>query len=1131
MSMVLIALITAWTAASLSSNCRGDEVMACEWREQHLAARNLTTHRLAELGDGGAPLGAAASSAAWSRRLSSTLRRGAAASAPWPHSWARCTACSYSRGEVTLYDPYGALESDGEALPPHGTLRLASSKWHGFFYHSGLSDEVRGHVVRTPLRVARSDCTRFVEERTIVFSLLTWQVGHLLLDVLEPLFYAAAAEEEAAVARGAPRRDVRLFFDVANAGEMSALHQHVLDHVFERGGGANTPYTLLRRFTRHAIHSRVGLDALPGATCFRDLQLGLDIEGTYGHFAQRAFIEGAAPFDASGALERRYRAFRRALLAPLPLQPPPPLRSGATGTVAFVMRREAAGTQAMTSRFPRSVLNVEALIATATAATTRTKAPSAVVRAVLGDLSFSEQLALFAGADVLVGAHGTGMHNVLFMRPGAAVIVFEQPGWCRWRWRFTTQATLLGVHSFVFCDDTAATRSVAFRSRHRWSARAWADGPTTTKDASILVDVAAFGALLDAALSAVRLGDGSGADGGGPPAREHCVLRRGDEARCELASQEPAEEPAAARAAPPARESGGAGRSFPARAFLMLDSVAPVAKGASTAAGWTARLIPQVVAHACDASDDAACAAAVAHLRLCIAIVRTASAAEWERARAAPLCLPMDQLNAYHTIDVAVPRVDASAASSSALGGSGGDAVAAAWLEEEADAIERDGAESSGGRRVWRQRANSEVRRSFLSFVLLFFCLLIHSYVCSILLKTLLAIDAGSEGGGVTLASRIALFDSALTRERVRAWPPIAALALVVGDEVRILSARLDIASALQHRTGAFCTRHALEKSACVVLTAKMHARARAEMRALALALPPTQAMPSAAQPFVFLHHEKCAGSTLRRYIVAAAKRWGSRFVVPGHNGVADMTFDLSSLAPEEAAPIAVLAGHFQWGVWDALPLLSAAAATTAATTASAGAAAPLPVACFVMLREPVSRTISFYYERIFPVTQLTLSEIAPAQLNGLMATFYGSAFSKYRDEGLEESACKMLSGANWHKGKTPEEVVALRAEALGRGSTLPGCVRSVASRRLAQCVVGLQDDWTNTQRVLRHWYPWLVFSDDKWMNTGRGDRAEKPNQLRAESLDVIERHNVVDLELYAQAAAAFTQQLVVLDQ
>ena len=38
------------------------------------------------------------------------------------------------------------------------------------------------------------------------------------------------------------------------------------------------------------------------------------------------------------------------------------------------------------------------------------------------DLPFSEQVALFANADVIIGTHGAGLANVVFCRPGSQVV-------------------------------------------------------------------------------------------------------------------------------------------------------------------------------------------------------------------------------------------------------------------------------------------------------------------------------------------------------------------------------------------------------------------------------------------------------------------------------------------------------------------------------------------------------------------------------------------------------------------------------------------------------------------------------------------------------------------------------------
>ena len=85
-----------------------------------------------------------------------------------------------------------------------------------------------------------------------------------------------------------------------------------------------------------------------------------------------------------------------------------------------------------------------------------------------------------------------------------------------------------------------------------------------------------------------------------------------------------------------------------------------------------------------------------------------------------------------------------------------------------------------------------------------------------------------------------------------------------------------------------------------------------------------------------------------------------------------------------------------------------------------------------VMLREPVERTISFYYERIYQSWEamtkgkqraMNLNDLPLEDLEFLLGHFYGSAWSRYRDEGLADTACKMLCGLNVHKGRTPEQV------------------------------------------------------------------------------------------------------------
>lgn len=46
-----------------------------------------------------------------------------------------------------------------------------------------------------------------------------------------------------------------------------------------------------------------------------------------------------------------------------------------------------------------------------------------------------------------------------------------------------------------------------------------------------------------------------------------------------------------------------------------------------------------------------------------------------------------------------------------------------------------------------------------------------------------------------------------------------------------------------------------------------------------------------------------------------------------------------------------------------------------------------------------MDRVISFYYERVLPHTQCRLNDLAVEDLEFLMQNFYGSAYSRFRDE------------------------------------------------------------------------------------------------------------------------------------
>ena len=134
----------------------------------------------------------------------------------------------------------------------------------------------------------------------------------------------------------------------------------------------------------------------------------------------------------------------------------------------------------------------------------------AVVREVmLEDMQFSAQADMLVNkTSLLVAQYGTAVHNVLFLRPGSSLLLLMQPRWCDWAWAFASQAVLLDIHVFVYCDEARSHLGSSSSSsgsllpltplRVRWHGMGWAQGPWLTKDSNDqYVDLESLERLLD----------------------------------------------------------------------------------------------------------------------------------------------------------------------------------------------------------------------------------------------------------------------------------------------------------------------------------------------------------------------------------------------------------------------------------------------------------------------------------------------------------------------------------------------------------------------------------------------------------------------------------------------------------
>lgn len=423
---------------------------------------------------------------------SSTVITGIKDTVPTSQTWSRCEYCALELSKdvlgAVLFDPRDRLPTTLN----NGTT-LSSSKWLGFFHER--TEVIRARRTRSRFRVNDANlvlpdgCSRVVSRPVYIFSVLTWQTGHLLVDVLEPLFHTMQSQYGRVPAELRPV----LILEVANQAEQRVLLEKLVSSVWED----NTPFSLLSLFsdrrpiyTTDALRSLLSVDSSAGGlTCFADLHLGLDISRSYyanGFDRHGSWGDSSLDFPHLGELRLNYKAFQHWLWASMGWGTPTAVsRSGDTTEHVVLIRRLKT----------RQVVNSAELTRTVSSHYQN----STFREVALEEMSFREQAKLFRSATIVVSQYGTALHNTLMMRPNTAIVMLMQPYWCDWGWAFGMQASLLDQPVYQYCDE--AKHATVYR--YRWHQLGWLQGPWFSKDANQVIDADAVRKLLGAVSSRV----------------------------------------------------------------------------------------------------------------------------------------------------------------------------------------------------------------------------------------------------------------------------------------------------------------------------------------------------------------------------------------------------------------------------------------------------------------------------------------------------------------------------------------------------------------------------------------------------------------------------------------------------
>lgn len=321
------------------------------------------------------------------------------------------------------------------------------------------------------------------------------------------------------------------------------------------------------------------------------------------------------------------------------------------------------------------------------------------------------------------------------------------------------------------------------------------------------------------------------------------------------------------------------------------------------------------------------------------------------------------------------------------------------------------------------------------------------------------------------------------------------------------------------------CRDHRLSPSACGAVAVALDEAAR---MASWPNLPAVQTQPTKQAPFVFLHLDKCGGTSLRELIFEAAAAAGFPAFVPCHGGVPCSVF-----APP-VGTAAVLAGHFSWGCW--LDATDSHTALGDDDIVYSAPAAPTP-ACFFMGRHPVDRVVSYYYQRCYrypscnwfnrTINNLTMTELHDVLTYLREAKYTADGELIYLDDGMKEAGCRTLLGARRTTGRLVTDIPTLQwdgGEALSEGSA------ATAAANMQRCVVGVLNRWDETVTVLEHWFPWMNLQSNPNPNRRRYFLAEHV-EVRREPLQpatrrLIEDSNRCDMEVHQELVKRFDTQL-----
>ena len=186
------------------------------------------------------------------------------------------------------------------------------------------------------------------------------------------------------------------------------------------------------------------------------------------------------------------------------------------------------------------------------------------------------------------------------------------------------------------------------------------------------------------------------------------------------------------------------------------------------------------------------------------------------------------------------------------------------------------------------------------------------------------------------------------------------------------------------------------------------------------------------------------------------------------------------------------------------------------------------------MGRHPVDRVVSYYYQRCYsetlcPFYKTKFNDLTSDELRHLVVHFRQALLLEDNetigvvDEGMEDAACRTMVGKRETTGRIMGDVTL--------PTPLTALDTEVALANCKTCVVGLLEDWSNTVRVMKFWFPWMDLTEyNMALNRFKRNDEDQASNIREDLRNVILDLNQCDMKLYIRMTEIFEKELSIIN-